>query len=279
MFHVGKMSVADFPFAVEATSQVEWNLSEGDFEFALELEPDGCFILVDNTERIGIATTVNYGRIGWFGNLFVIKSHRKKGAGSLLVEHSIDYLQSRNVETVGLYAYEERIPFYQRLGFKLDSEFIVLKGRSFSSPSNASLREFKKADLQTILEFDNSCFGSSRKKLLKPILLDEGNLCYLCADEGRIVGYAVAKVYGEMTEIGPLVCQKSHNGVAMDLLKVLLNKLQDLEVSTYVPEKEAAILDMLKKFGFKESFRVARMFLGRRVTEECISLPESLERG
>ncbi|HVO36593.1 MAG TPA: GNAT family N-acetyltransferase [Candidatus Acidoferrum sp.] len=273
------MSAEDFPFAVQATNLVGWNLSEGDFEFALELEPDGCFILVDNTERIGIATTVNYGRIGWFGNLFVIESHRKKGAGSLLVKHSIEYLQSKNVETVGLYAYQERIPFYKRLGFKLDSEFIVLKGRSFSSPSNASLRELKKADLQTILEFDSSCFGSPRKKLLEPILLDEGNLCYLCADEGQIVGYAVAKVYGEMTEIGPLVCQKSHNDVAMDLLKALLNRLQNLEISTYVPEKEASILDMLKRFGFKENFRVARMFLGHRATKECISLPESLERG
>jgi GNAT superfamily N-acetyltransferase len=273
------MSAEDFPFAVEATSQVGWNLSEGDFEFAMELEPDGCFILVDNSERIGIATTVNYGRIGWFGNLFVIKSHRKKGAGSLLVKHSIDYLRSRNVEIVGLYAYEERIPFYQRLGFTLDSEFTVLKGRGSSLSSDVNLREFKKADLQTILKLDSSCFGSSRKKLLEPILLDEGNLCYACAESRRIAGYLAVKVYGKMAEIGPLICEKQRGKVAVDLLKTALSKLQDFEVSMCVPKKEVAIVDMLMASGFKESFRVARMFLGHHATEECISLPESLERG
>jgi GNAT superfamily N-acetyltransferase len=273
------MSAEDFPFAVQATNQVGWNLSEGDFEFALELEPDGCFVLLDNTERIGIATTVSYGRIGWFGNLFVIESHRKKGAGSLLVKYSIDYLQSRNVETVGLYAYQERIPFYLRLGFKLDSEFIVLKGKRFSSPAKAGLREFKKADIQMIVEVDSSCFGSSRKKLLEPILLDEGNLCYVCVESRQIVGYVVAKLYGRMAEVGPLVCMKEHSNVAVDLLKTTLNKLQDFEVSMCVPKKEASIVDMLMASGFKESFRVARMFLGCHATEECINLPESLERG
>jgi hypothetical protein len=46
-----------------------------------------------------------------------------------------------------------------------------------------------------------------------------------------------------------------------------------------MPKKEHAILNMLMEVGFKESFRVARMFFGASVVDNCIYVAESLERG
>jgi GNAT superfamily N-acetyltransferase len=279
MFHVKTMSPEDFEFAVRITDIMHWNLTTADFEFMVELEPDGCFVLFEDSERIGLATTVNFGDVAWFGNLIVDESHRGKGAGTQLVRHSIAYLMSKRVKTVGLYAYMDRIRFYERLGFKYDSEFTVLNGKGSSVSVNPTARVAKSQDLQEIVGLDECCFGASRRKLLEPIILDSGNLCDIFVERERMVGYVVAKVYRRMGEIGPMVCQRGREDVALNLLRAVLDRLEGYEVSMYVPNKESAILNLLKMLGFAESFRVARMFFGPSLAEDCICMAESLERG
>ena len=279
MFHVKTMSKEDFDFAVQTTDKMNWNLTIADFEFMIELEPEGCFVLLENSKKIGLATTISFGTIAWFGNLIVNESHRKRGAGSQLVEHSLEYLTQKHAKTVGLYAYMDRIPFYERLGFKRDSEFTVLNGRGLSLPVKSIVREAEKQDLQEIIEFDRSCFGSSRRKLLEPIILDPDNLCSISAEEKHMVGYVVAKVYRHMSEIGPLVCRKGREDAAVNLLRSVLSRLQGYEVSMCVSNKESTIINFFKTLGFNESFRVARMFFGSPIAEDCISMVESLERG
>jgi len=279
MFQTKTMSKEDFEFAVRITNQMGWNLARDDFEFAMELEPKGCFVMFYNSERVGLATTISFGRIGWFGNLVVSKNCRRKGAGSLLVQHSIEYLKRKGAETVGLYAYMEKIPFYKRLGFNYDSDFVVLKGKGFPSSVKANIRKAREQDMERIITYDSACFGASRKKLLEPIILYPANLCYMFNDDEQVSGYAVAKVYDGMAELGPLMCPRERSDIAVELLKATLNSVNGYEVHMCIPQKESLIIDMLKKAGFSESFRVARMFLGPPITEQSISLAESLERG
>ena len=175
MFKIEKMTPDDFEFAVHITDTMNWKMTEDDFEFMLRLEPGGCFVLLDDSEKIGIATAISFGKVGWFGNLIVTETHRNKGAGSQLVRHAVKYLTSEKVETIGLYAYIDKIPFYRKHGFEYDSEFIVLKGKGFSSPVMANLREAKKENTQDIIDLDKACFGGSRKKLLRLVLRDSNN--------------------------------------------------------------------------------------------------------
>ena len=71
MFNVKNMQVSDFPFAVQLANTMNWNMTIKDFEFMLKLEPQGCFVLLHNKERVGIATIVTFGKVGWFGNFIV----------------------------------------------------------------------------------------------------------------------------------------------------------------------------------------------------------------
>ena len=279
MFKIRKMTPDDFKFAVRITDTMNWKMAPEDFEFMLKLEPQGCFVLLDDSEKIGIATTISYGKMGWFGNLIVTKAHRNKGAGSQLVKHAIKYLTSKKVETIGLYAYLDKIPFYRKLGFEYDSEFIVLKGKGFSSPTAANLRQAKKEDIQDIINLDKACFGTSRKKILEPILLDPNNASYIAIEDGRMLGYATAKPYEDTAELGPLVCKQGRSDIAINLLKANLNRLKRLDVYTCIRKRESAVLKMLMKSGFKENFRVARMFFKPRMIKDCIYAAESLERG
>ncbi len=279
MFHVEKMKADDFPFAVQLANTMNWNMAVEDFDFMVKLEPQGCFVLFRGSERLGICTSVSFGRVGWFGNLVVKGGYRREGAGSLLVKHAIDYLKNKGVETIGLYAYPHLISFYESFGFKPDIDFLVLQGKAGFPPTEGVVREAKKQDVPEVIDFDSQCFGANRKKLLELILLNKGNLCYIATENDGIGGYVAAKVYDKMAEVGPLVCNASRVEAAVMLLKTILSRLNGLAVSMYIPKKEAALLNMLSKAGFREDFGVARMFLGPAVAKNCIYMAESLERG
>jgi ribosomal protein S18 acetylase RimI-like enzyme len=279
MFRVEEMKVEDFPFAVQLANTMDWNMALEDFEFMAKLEPQGCFVLFHGSERIGIATSVSFGKVGWFGNLIVKEDHRKKGAGTFLVKQATKYLESRGVETIGLYAYPHLIGFYKNLGFKPDVDFLVFQGKPVSSITEGMLREANKQDIPALIDFDCRCFGAYREKLLKPILLDTGNICYISVDNHEITGYVAAKVYDEMAEVGPLICRQNRADIAVTLLKTILGKLRNLDVFTCVPAEETAILETLFKAGFRENFRATRMFLGPAVAKNCTYIAESLERG
>jgi len=273
------MSSEDFEFAVRLTDTMNWNMAKEDFEFMVRLEPDGCFVLLWNSERVGIATATSYDQVGWLGNVIVNEKHRGKGGGSLLVRYATEYLTSKGAETIGLYSYLDQIPFYARHSFRPDSEFLALKGRGFSAPTEARVREADEDDTQEVINLDHLCFGGSRSKLLESILLDPDNSCYVGTDGDRILGFAVAKVSDGVSEIGPLVCRHGRDDIAIDLLKANLDRLKNCEVSLCAPSKESGILSLLTQHGFRENFRLVRMFRGTPVIGDHIYVAESLERG
>jgi GNAT superfamily N-acetyltransferase len=279
MFRVKTMSERDFPFAVQLTDQMDWGMVEEDFKFMKKLEPEGCFVLFTGQERAGVATTISFGKKGWFGNLIVTEKHRDRGAGSILVEHSVKYLRSRGVKAIGLYAYVGKVNFYERLGFEYDSEFIVLRGKGFSSAVNASVSEAGRKDMKQIIECDTVCFGASREKILEASLNDPKNVGYKCTHNDKVVGYALAKVYDGIADLGPLICPRIHSDLAISLLEAVLNRLKGVDVSLCLPRREEQVLGMLLKNNFVEKFHVARMFLGEDSVNDCVYVAESLERG
>jgi hypothetical protein len=280
MFHVEKMEVADLSFAVQLANTMNWNMTPADFEFMIKLEPKGCFVLLHGQERLGIATSVSFGKTGWFGNLIVKEDMQREGAGGLLIRHAIDYLKSKGAKTIGLYAYPHLVEFYEGFGFESDIDFLVLKGKAeVPSAAQKGVKAAKRQDIPGIIDFDCRCFGANRRKLLEPIILNKGNLCYISTENNEIIGYVAAKVYDKMVEVGPLMCHVNREEEAVLLLRTILSRLSGLEVFMYIPKKEAVLLNMLYEAGFEEDFRVVRMFFGPAVAQNCIYTAESLERG
>lgn len=273
------MRFEDFSFATELANTMNWNMATEDFQFMTQLEPEGCFVLFEDSKPMGIATCISYGKVGWFGNLVVKEEIRHKGAGGLLVEHAIDYLQGKGVETIGLYAYPNLLKFYGNLGFKADEDFAVLHGQPAPLPTKETLPKIGKHNFQAVAKFDRECFGGDRTKLLESIILEEGNLGYYVSKGNEVVGYVAATVYETMAWVGPLMCQEGNVDVAVTLLKEVLAKLNGLSVYVALPKKEVSLTDMLSTIGFQEDFSVVRMFFGPIAARNCIYLAESLERG
>jgi predicted GNAT family acetyltransferase len=269
----------DFPFATELSNTMNWNMTTEDFKFMTSLEPEGCFVVFQGTERLGIATSMSYGEVGWFGNLIVKEQYRNKGAGSLLVKNAVNYLHRIGVKTIGLYSYPNLTAFYGNLGFKRDEDFCVLRADSLNVLAAEVLPKAGTQQIQAIAEFDSQCFGGKRKKLLESIILGSSNLSYYKSIRNEVIGYAAAKIYGKMAEVGPLISKADQTDVAVSLLKMVLSKLTGLSVCIVLPKKEVALIHMLFNFGFGKDFFVTRMFLGKAVAKNCIYVAESLERG
>lgn len=279
MFYVRRMSAEDYSFAVRLTDTKIWGFVEEDFRFMRELEPDGCFTLFDGSKRVGIVTSISFGRMGWLGTLIVEEKHRRKGAASQLVNHVINYLTGKGAQKIGLYSYMDAVRFYGRFGFKYDSAFTVFEGKAFKSQAKSNIKEAKEEDLQRIVEYDRSCLNASRRKLLEAIFHKIKSLCYVYEERGQVCGYVMAKVYDGLAEIGPLICNRECSEVAIDLIKTVFNKIDGYHVTLCIPKKESAIKDFLVKSGFKESFDIARMFLKPVSIKDYIYMAESLERG
>jgi predicted GNAT family acetyltransferase len=278
MFHVKQMSPSDFQFATKLANTMKWNMAPEDFEFNSSLEPGGCLVAFEGSKRIGIATSISFDKVGWFGNLIVKEEYRRKGVGRLLVKQAVNYLRSKGVKTIGLYAYPNLVSFYGSLGFKKDKDYSLLHANCLQNVIAENLPKVEK-QINTIQEFDAGFFGGNRKKLLESIILDKSNISYYCSENNHISGYIAATVYESMAWVGPLICEANNVNVAFSLLKTVFSKLTGKTVYLVLAKKDIALLGMLFSLGFKEDFSVSSMFLGEVTTKNCICLPESLERG
>jgi len=279
MFAIKPLDESDYDFAIELANTMDWNMAAEDFNFMSLLEPGGCFLLLDNTQPIGIASCISYGKIGWFGNLIVREKYRKKGAGSTLVTHALNHLHTRGVETVGLYAYPHLLDFYAKFGFSVDTDFSVLHTQTLCPITANPLPKINKSKLPAIVRFDSYFFGGNREELLKSILFDKANTsCCITNNDGEILGYVAATVYEKAAWIGPLVCQPQRNDIATALVKSVLGELASKQVYAVIPKKDP-LATLFFSAGFRETFFVSRMVLGQTNTKNCIYLAESLERG
>jgi predicted GNAT family acetyltransferase len=260
---------------------MNWNMTISDFEFNMQLEPGGCFLLEVDSEPVGLATCISFGKVGWFGNLVVNEKYRKQGAGTQLVQHAVNYLKSRGAKTVGLYAYPQLTNFYGAIGFESEADFAVLKAGAVFPLGGAkgSIKAIETLDLAKIINFDEEFFGASRKKLLDLVFRNPSNIGYVVLEGSKTAGFVFSKVFGDAAEVGPLACLRDEPETAENLLGAVLRRLEGLEAYMYLPTSESALWGIASKTGFKEEFRLKRMFFGPALAKNCIYLAESLERG
>lgn len=272
------MDFSDITSAITLTNTVEWGLTESDFRFMLDLEPKGCFVVYDTNKLIGVLTTIQFEHQGWMGNVIVDSNYRGKNIGSRLVQHAMQYLRKCGVRTIGLYAYLDVIPFYNQLGFKRDERFVFLVGSGYQCDCLPHILPMRDRDFKKALTLDKRCFGVSREKLLKPIFFGSKKFCYATYDGDELVGFIMGGQYLKTAEIGPLICRSQDK--AADLLTTLLRHFINLDVYIGIPESKSKILLVLNELGFRESFKVLRMYYGLKPQDNgCIVAVESLERG
>jgi ribosomal protein S18 acetylase RimI-like enzyme len=275
---IRKMRPSDFSFAIRLTDTMNWDLAEKDFTFMMELEPEGCFVALADAKRVGITTTAHFGKIGCIGNVIVDAQYRSKGIGVKLVKEATRYLSDKYASTIALYAYQNTVEFYEKMGFKADYHLIRFTGEGRKDQETyEKARAMTQRDLEEAIRMDKACMNWNRERLLRRKFAESGNLCYAARQNGKLVGFVMADQYRQ--EIGPLICRPNCDGEAISLLKTVLGKLVNVEIGIGVSEKKPRIVDALVQMSFREEFRVTLMHLGEELPKtSCMVAMESLER-
>jgi ribosomal protein S18 acetylase RimI-like enzyme len=257
---------------------MKWDLTEKDFTFMVELEPQGCFVALADAKKVGITTTAHFGKIGCIGNVIVDAQYRSKGIGVKLVKEAIRYLSEKSATTIALYAYQNTVEFYEKIGFKADYDLIRLTGQGQKNQETySSVKAMTRRDVEEVINIDQTCMNWNRERLLRRKFAESSDLCYVAQESGEPLGFVMADRYRQ--EVGPLICRVDRDEETISLLKTVLSKLADVEVGIGVSEKRRRIAEALVQMSFREEFRVRLMHLGEALPNtRCMVAMESLER-
>jgi len=268
----------DLAEAVALTDTMDWNLGEEDFRFMNIIEPGGCFVAISGGRVVGLITTASFGHVGWLGNVIVESTRRGKGLGKALVEKALSHLEKKGVTTTGLYAYQNVIHFYEQFGFVGDRDFLWLVCQE-AAWKGTPCEPLPPERLKDLLRLDEDFFGASRRRLLSKVFKASPSLCRGIFRNGRLLTYVMGSK-GESAEVGPWASLPGYDKESLALFRSLADVLNGLKVFIGVPAWRSEIINFLFEIGFKEDFRVARMYRGLPLPErQGILAIESLERG
>jgi predicted GNAT family acetyltransferase len=244
------------------TALEAWGYTREDFRRLLDLSPDGCFAAERDGRVVGVLTTTSYDGLAFLGAVIVAPELRGKGVGKQMMDATLAHLRATGVRTVRLNAYLNAIPFYERLGFHAEYEVVRWHGPAAVGANVRGVRPIRKGDLRGLARMDAAYFGANRSALLTR-LATEFPGTFLVAKRGRrLQGFIVGSPSEKTCEIGPWVVEPTADGIAEDLYHALLEAADSSEVAFSGPSRNAALLEFVRKAGFKEVFRALRMWWG-----------------
>ena len=190
------MLAADIGQATQVILDGGWSDRSVFFEWAVE-HPT-CFPLVAEADGRVVGTgvaTVN-GRVGWVGAIFVAEDRRRNGLGSALSKAVIDDLEQRGCTTQVLIATEEGRPIYERLGFRLQTRYVLLQAPDDVGPSgDGVVRAYAADDFAAIARLDRAATGEDRAAILRSFA-DPVSSRIAVRPDGSIGGFVVRASWG-----------------------------------------------------------------------------------
>lgn len=265
-FTVRTINPSDFDFIIDLAATEGIKYAKQDLSRILDYEPDGCFIAVKGEKRLGIVSTIVFGKVGWIGNLFVAKAARRRGAGTKLVKEALGYMQSKGVEFPKLYCFPHNIRFYRRLGFVTELNIQVFGGTGRAAPFT-NVEELREGTLNELIALDERLFGANRRKMLCRLHKEFREYCFGAYVNKRLVGYVMASGSGGEYELGPWVCEPQYqNEFAEDLLKAEIARLEGEYFELSSPMHNVVAERILESTGLEKKRVAVRMGYGREVS-------------
>jgi ribosomal protein S18 acetylase RimI-like enzyme len=261
MLRIRRMRLGDIPFAIRLTNLEKWGVSRADLERLIFLNPKGNFIASLDGGRVGMMTTMSYGKkIGWVGNVVVMKSLRGQNIGKRLMEHAVSYLRSSGVRRIALYCFSDNVRFYMKLGFVRDKKFFRLRRTPQISVRRSEIDPKKQPSLTRMLTMDREAFGADRSKLLQRLVTEK--LAVIFDSGGR--SYLIVKSYSDMSEFGPWVGITPFDKNDDRLIKYVTTRYGRKPIEASCLASNGRILKLLRKEGFQITNVGFRMYHAKK---------------
>lgn len=255
------MQQGDIEQAMRLKDLEGWNQTEQDWEMLLKLSSETCFVAVCDKEVIGTITAVNYSNeLAWIGMMLIAEKYRRKGIGSLLLNHNMKRLQE--YKTIGLDATPLGRNVYIKLGF--EEEYIISRMATSSLPkqtitdSGTFITPISSHDIQEIATLDKAVSGAVRTNLIELLSERYPEKALKLEKDGRIAGYCLGRDGVKHNHLGPVIALTTKD--AKTLLSAAMSRLVGQPVVIDVPVKKRQLLQWLVSIAFREQRSLIRMF-------------------
>jgi len=263
------MSPLDLGAADELRRLAGWNQTRSDWERCLALEPDGCFVAMNEGRVGGTVTTICYGQtLAWIGMMLVHPDFRRQGIGASLMRRALDYLRGRAISCVKLDATPLGLPVYEKLGFVAESSLTrwlrpPRSAEAVASDSALTARRLEASDWDAVEALDRRGFGVSRERLIRA-LVKAGRGAWVWPAEGSVAGWGASRAGAEADYLGPVVCS---DAVGVTALTADLARDAEGRATIWdIPDENASAVARARELGFAPLRRLTRMRLGAPIT-------------
>ncbi len=270
MIQLRQMTIDDVPLGMRLKEQAGWNQIEADWRRFLALEPGGCFVAELDGKPVATTTTCVFGRVAWIAMVLVDKPARHQGIATRLVDHAVQYLEGRGVQTVRLDATPLGRPVYERLGFVAEYELVRLQGTGLTSVSEQSVALAAPDDFTAAAELDQQISGTDRSRLLEAMFRERPDAARVVVDCSRTIGYAMLRAGSRATQIGPAAVLTPDAGCA--LLDWAFEQCDGRTVFVDIPCDNQPAIDWAKRKGLETQRPFTRMYRGRPVQNQVAHL-------
>lgn len=209
----------------------------------------------DDGMIVGTGAAMPYeGGFGYLALVLVTVDWRRRGLGTRLVEHSIDWLEGQGMVPL-LDATEAAAGGYRRQGF---APLMELDRWEADLPANqGAAADGREVELATLVQLDAQAFGATRPRLLDDIRRRPGGRGVVGAAGD---GVAMIRPGRRAAQVGPLVAPD--DGMALKLLDEVLQGATGTVVID-VPKARTVFGEALEARGFSRRRSFLRMARGR----------------
>ncbi|HYP13332.1 MAG TPA: GNAT family N-acetyltransferase [Bryobacteraceae bacterium] len=113
------LTADDIPAACALSDAAGWNQTPDDWRRMIEIEPLGCFGIVQDDQLVATSTLLTYGReVAWIGMVLTHADYQRRGYARRLVTAALELACVREIRCVKLDATRQGAPLYSSLGFE-----------------------------------------------------------------------------------------------------------------------------------------------------------------
>jgi len=260
------MTPDDIPHGMALKRQAGWNQLEADWCRFLSLQPDGCFVVEWDGRVVATVTTSVFDSVGWIAMVLVNESDRGKGIATKLMDHALEFLDGRRVETVRLDATALGQPVYEKLGFV--SEYSITRFEGTPTPDvQGSVTCPLSEKIDPVISMDRYVTGADRGALIKRLVADSPeSVCYSSEQKpDSIKGFAILRAGALAWQLGPVVAIDRQTGKALG--DHMLSKLAGQHVYMDIPDANVDAVAWAKSHGFTVQRQLIRMRRGNEIID------------
>ena len=199
---------------------------------------------------VGIGSGILIGRTGWLAHIIVHHAHRRKGIGSMILDHLINLLRELSCETISLIATDQGYTVYKKAGFIEQTDYVLFERKESldAKLDSKNVRVFMETDQEDIFRLDREVSGEERRKILSEHLTGS----WIYEEDGVAIGFFLPRL-GK----GLIVASSPEAGIA--LMKIRLSRTN----KGWLPLDNKNGIRFFQDNGFRELRRAKRMVLGR----------------